>query len=274
MSNPSAPFYLEKFTTLDGGGSYTFPVKAYQLDQAQTMRTAFQQIIGADYAVDLLAEALAPKDPGRASHHVFIVEQSGTDVDDALDAMRTALYTIAQGKLYLINADGSERWAFARITQMPSTTWKAGDLNFIAVALDWTILSDFYSATQYSQDFSPVSDPETITVPNGGTARVFNAIFILEGPYSTPELFNNANGYQFDNSRVSAIGTDWIKLDAGQGVCLFSDDSGVTYQGDFVNVSLPTQQVQLMILEPGDNLIDVHGLSGGTLHVEFYPAFD
>ncbi len=274
MANPAAPRYLEKFVDLAASVSYTFPLKAYQLDDSQPLRTAFQTIIGADYPVDLLGFGLAPKDAGRLTHRVYIVASSGAGVDSALDEMRHKLRAIGGGKLYTLDSSSAERWAYARLTNMPTTSWKAGDLNFIAAILEWTRLSNWYASSSYAMTFSIDADPKTITVANTGDDAVLNAILTLKNTFGPVTITNTTNGFEIDSTQVGADSDDWLKIDAGQGLVLFSADGGATYAGAFATVTLPTQQIQLMRLEPGNNTLVITGANGATLDVAFPIPFD
>lgn len=277
MANLDAPRFLEKFVSIDGLTSFTFPLKAYQLDSTQTVRRVLLDIIGASYPIDLLGAQSAPKDAESLVHRAYIVGSpgsGGTTIDTALDDMRHKLFKIGFGKLYTLDSLGNERWAYASLMGMPQTTWKAGDLDFMGLALDWRRLSDWYGVTQYSQVFHIGTNPATVLVHNSGNAQVFNSVLTLKGTYTGPHITNSTNTFEVDTTQNGSATTHWYKIDAGQGTVLFASDSGVTYSGIFSTVTLPTNQVHLMVLEPGDNYLVVTGVTLADLLVEFYPAYD
>ncbi len=270
------PRYLTKFESADGSSySYTFPKNMYSLNMDQQLRTNQVLVAGASYPFDQLGLSPAPKSGGAASHALLIPGATGTAIDDELDDMRSNLYKAGLGKLFTDNENADdERWCWARLASMPATTWHVGDAATLNVTIPWLIVSDFVSSDAYDTDFTIDDSPKTVTVTNPGNARVYDSIFTLKDTFTNPTILNNTNGYQVATSRDGSSAAHWLEIRAGRPSVRFSTDSGVTYVGDFALVTLPLLQVQLMVLEPGDNEIIITGANGSTLNVAFDPPWE
>lgn len=266
------PRYLDRFIGADAQ-TYTFPKKAYALDDGQPLRNAVVTIAGGHYVYDQRGTLPGLKDPRRASHHLAIVlppTDDGGDFDEDVQEMRQKLVRGGLGQLYTKDGDGgTERWAWARISEMPATSWRAGDLGYLPAGIPWLIESDFYSTTPYSTSFNIDADPKTISVVNPGDADVYDPILTLKGPFTNPSITNSLNGYAISTTRDGSGGTKWLKIEPGVPRVRYSADSGVTYTGDYALVTLPTLQIQLFKIAPGAQNIVVTGANGGILKVEF-----
>lgn len=269
------PRYLKRFTSSDGSTyTYTFPTRLYSLSMQQPIRMSQVVIAGASHAFDQLGTGVAPKNGPLATHSVVIAESTGTAVDDEYDDMRSKLYKAGLGKLYVADEGDDERWAWARLAAMPTTDWTLGDHSTLAVQLQWAIISDWHSETAYNQTFTIDASPKTVSVVNPGNARVYDAVLILKGTYTNPSILNDLNDYQISTTRDGSNAAHWLEIRAGRPSVRFSTDSGVTYTGDFALVTLPTNQIQLMVLEPGAQDIIVTGGNGSTLTVQFDPPWE
>lgn len=270
------PRFLKKFTSSDGSTyTYTFPTGLYEVSSEQGLRTTMTPVAGASYPFDQLGLAPAPKDAQILTHHFVIANSTGAATDTAFDTLRSQLRLAGLGKLYTVDENGAnERWAWARLANMPSTAWTVGTGGVLAIALSWLVISDFVNSTGYDTTFTVNADPKTVTVTNPGNAKVYDAILILKGTFTNPSITNSTNGYSLSTTRDGSAGTHWLEIRAGRPSVRFSTDSGVTYAGDFALVTLPTSQIQLMVLEPGNNSIVVTGGNGSTLTVQFSPPWE
>lgn len=270
------PRYLEKFVWADGVTTLTFPKKLYMLDDGQALRLSTVAIAGASYPYDQLGAGIAPKDLRRAAHRFAVVVPNGigedaADFDDDVQEIRRKLRRGGAGKLYTVDGDGnSRRWAWARAAEMPASTWRAGELNLLNLAIPWQLFSDFNNETSYGTNFVLASNPETIVVANPGDATVYDAVIYIKGTFTNPSLVNTTNDYEFATTRDGSNANHWLRIKAGVPSVHFSTDGGATWAGDYALVTLPDSQVQLMVLEPGNNSIDVAGVAvGSTVRVEF-----
>lgn len=166
------PRILEKFESSDGARVVTFPLFAYEYESEQSLRNPEADLTGADYAVDLLGTSPGVKNSGRERLRFVNYATTPTAVDTARDVMFRDLHAIGLGKLYSIDSAGVRRWAWARIADMPSMSWKSGDIFKQSMALGFIRRSDWYSTTQRVYQFDLGSDDDTFTVHNNGDAPV------------------------------------------------------------------------------------------------------
>jgi hypothetical protein len=266
------PRYLDRFVGADAQ-TFTFPKKAYSLDDAQPLRNSLVAIAGGSYVVDQRGTAPGLKDPRHAAHHMAIVVSTtddGTDFDVDVQEMRQKLYRGGLGQLYTKDGEGAaERWAYARIGEMPATNWRAGDLGYLPASLAWIIESDFFSATPFDTSFNIDADPKTISVVNPGDASAYDAILTLKGPFTNPSITNALNGYAISTTRDGSGSTKWLRIEPGIPRVRYSADSGATWAGDYALVTLPSLQIQLFVIEPGAQNVVVTGANGGVLQVQF-----
>jgi hypothetical protein len=119
------PRYLDRFIGADSQ-TFTFPKKAYSLDDGQPLRNSIITIAGAPYVYDQRGTMPGLKDARRASHRLAIVvnePDSGDDFDGDVQEMRQKLVRGGLGQLYTKDGDGgAERWAYARLGEMPATS--------------------------------------------------------------------------------------------------------------------------------------------------------
>ena len=121
----AAPRYIEKFESIDASISLTFPLFRYEYEASQPVAHASAPTAGATYDFDHLGLALAPLRNG-AERIRFLLVGDEDDLDNDLDDIKSKLYLAGRGKLYLLDALGNRRWAYARIADMPGVTLTAG----------------------------------------------------------------------------------------------------------------------------------------------------
>src|SRR5690606_3825240 len=112
--------YLEKFESVDGLTSYTFPIDDYEYEPAQAFRRAETPAVGADYAVDFLGAAPWPKAVGEEAVRFTIWGASATDADSQFDACVATLRRIGLGRLYQVDSATTRRWCWAKLLARPS----------------------------------------------------------------------------------------------------------------------------------------------------------
>ena len=269
--NPRIP---TTFESAGGGTVFTFPVYEYAWQTDQGLYTSSVPVVGANYPYDQLGTGRPIKQAAREQLRFMVYETDPATVDSDMDSMLSKLLSIGQGKLYVTDRNSVKRWAYARVIAMPTVSWAAGDIFLKSCQLEYQRPSDWYGTTGYNTDFTIDADPKSITIVNAGNERIYNAILTLKGTYSSSwTILNTTNGYQVQCTQAGAAASDWLKIDAGQHSVKFSGDSGATYVGKYSTVTLPTTQIALVVLEPGNNAFTVTGANGSTLHVDFYAAY-
>lgn len=264
-----------KFTTYDGSSSvFTFPLADYEWGSDQPVNAPTTPLTGANYEYDTLGDLPSPKK--NATEHLRFTFRS-TDpasVDTDVDAALAGIRAIRRGWLYTQDANGVDRRAYARAVMLPSFSWQAGMIFKKGANVDFARSSDWYSVDEeYPDPISIDSDDFTVTITNPGTERVYNSVITVKGPFAAPSITNDTNAYGVQSSRSAGDDSGQVRLDAGVNAVLYSTDTGGTFANDYANASLTGDQVQIMILEPGDNTIHVTGANGGTLVVTFFAAF-
>lgn len=270
--------YAEKFTSSDGSTlSYSFPLNLYEWDAgAQGLEVPVSALAGASYDYNQLASSVSPKRNAVESVRFLKYSSTVANMASELDNARSKCQRIGLGKLWTLDSGGTRRWAWARLASMPS--WTVTDPFQIPVSVSFLRFSDWYSDTAFTDASNPYSiaaSPTTFTVNNAGDARVFNAILTLKGTFTNPMITNTTNGYRLQSTRDGAASSDWLRFDAGKNRVEFSSDGGANYAGDLVNFVRKAGQVQLMVLEPGDNDFSVSddGSPSASLLFTFYPAY-
>ncbi len=139
------PRILEKFTSIDGSVSYTFPLANYEWDSSQPLRAGTDSVIGAHYGFDYLGNAPGLKDFATETLRVLDLQATPTAVDTDVDSMLSGMWSCGRGKLYTKDSSSVERWAYARLVSMPSLSWKAGDIFSKTVAWNFRRQSDWFA---------------------------------------------------------------------------------------------------------------------------------
>jgi hypothetical protein len=270
------PRRLEKFENSGGTTTVTFPLNEFEWQSEQALRVPVAAIPGGHYGYDLIGSGPAIKEPAHEMLRTLIIKPAGTpsDVDTDVDELLSELWSIGLGKLYTIDRNSVRRWAWARVTSMPSMQWSAGMIFSKSIGFDFLRLSDWYSTTETDITETVNNATYNFNVTNSGNAPVYNAVLILKGqPFTNPQLTNNTNGYVFATTRDATLTTQWLKVDAGAHTVGWSTNSGSSYADDYALYTRPTGQVQLMRFEPGVNSMTLTGANGSTLDVNFYPAY-
>lgn len=271
----AAPRYLEKFVNDDLSLTYTFPLNMYECEVTQGLRSPLMAVSGASYPYRMRGSNPSLKDAGKARVRFLVAQSTSALVDTETDSIRAKLYRMGRGKLYSLGADGTRRWAYAELAEMPSVTIGPKSLLVVPVSLGFNILGDAFGTTQYSQEFTLDSDPELFTITNAGDAEVYDAIMTIRGTYTNPELTNTSTGYSWSSTRDGTSADHRLKVDAGRFSVEYSSDGGSVYADDVTLFTRGANQVQYMRLNPGDN--EMSYADGGTpnavIAVSFYPAY-
>lgn len=283
MYQPRIPF---KFTNADGTGTFTFPLAEYSFELEGGLYVPESPLTGAHGGLDLLGVGVAPKQSQMLRLSFTAFEDEPKTVDATIDEMLSKLHSYGRGKLWTsgLNSAGAVelRWTWARAVSMPRLSWQAGDVVSKQAICGFRCEPFWYGDTLLEitdhivdepQNFAIASDPDTLIIDNLGNARIYNAIITLGGTYTDPTITNVTNGYRLSTTRDGSSADHLVRFDAGRPAVEYSSDAGVTYAGDYANFVRATGQIHLMVLEPGENQIDVTGCSSGTITIEAYPAY-
>lgn len=269
------PRFAEKFENSGGSVTQTFPTRLYEWESSQDLRTPSASLTGAHYDLDLLGSVIGLKASARERLRFVISNLTVATIETDFDTLKQKIYSIGQGKLYVINSAGSaRRWAWARPTILPSSIIQVGQPRILTVsALEFRRDSDWYDTTITNEGEVLNADPDTVVISNAGNAPVFNAIITLKGTFTNPSITSSTTGFSFSSTRDGSAAAHWLKIDCGRGTVEFSTDSGATYADDMPNFTRGASQVGFMRIDPGDNSWVITGANGATLACDFYGAY-
>lgn len=291
--------YAEKFESLDGSVSWTFPSTDYQYQAEQAFRRATAPAVGADYAHDYAGYGAWAKELASEKITGLIWGTSGANADTQFDEMASKLRSVGLGKLYLVDQAGARRWAYAKLTARPSYRNSSTTFYNIDVSVDVTRLSDWFATALTSASSAVAVNYESFVVNNAGNAPVktgliFQLTSSAAAGFSDVRITNVTTGesirwrgsarwsgavLRIDNSDLS------VRLDADAGLVVgdstsFVGEGGVggpDIQTDaYPLVELGPTQGGFITLDPGNNtiVIQVDGTAAYTRYHEFYAAWE
>lgn len=267
--------YLEKFESVDGFTSYTFPIDDYEYEPAQAFRRAEAPAVGADYALDFTGAAPWPKAVGEEAVRFTIWGASATDADSQFDACVTTLRRIGLGRLYQLDAATTRRWCWAKLLARPSYLVDVNGYFNVPVTLRFARYSDWFAAAPAAGSVTITTSPRAFTITNPGNAPARFVVFRFRanstGGFTNPSLTNLTNGYSFASSRGAVSVDSELKLDTERMQVLWSDTNGAIYADDYALVTLGPTQVGFMQLEPGPNAMQY--ADGGTPNLDLEWSF-
>jgi hypothetical protein len=251
--------------------SGVFPTHRYEYEQTQALRQSNVQLTGASYDYDQLEGAAAPKANG--NERVRFLDVGDPDDMNADIDMWKSLPSYGRGRIWTQTAPGSGlRWAWARLTEMPSLSFTVENRRHAPVILNFERSSDWYDAEPVggAGEFAIGSDPDTISVTNPGTESVRKMVITVKDPTAQPfKLTNSTTGYVIEHNNFGA----WFRFDTGRNTVETSTDSGATWDDDSTWFVRQDGQVGMMVLAPGANSIIVDNVNGGDVIFEFYGAY-
>ncbi|MCJ7510692.1 MAG: hypothetical protein MUP14_07395, partial [Dehalococcoidia bacterium] len=249
--------YLEKFTNIAGTSiSYTFPLKAYEWESVEPLRTAFLESVGMDFAYDALRGAMSPRGVAAETVRFMIVGADAAAVDTALDDIRGKLLSIGRGKLYTVTAAGVRRWCYARLAGLPDIRVSVPAMRHAPAEVRFQRYSPWFAESITTVGATTLIDtsPKTISVTNAGNipAKLVAIRFRADGAggFTNPVLTNVTNGYTFSSTRDAISANSELKVDTEDLSVRWSNDNGVTYADDFVLFTIGALQASFFRLEP------------------------
>jgi len=269
--------HIVRFESLDGVTVVTLPMDKAEVESAQELRTAMVAGVGMDYAVDLHGSLPAPLGVGEERLRAVLYQGAIPTIDTEVDALRQALHSIGRGRLWSEGADGSERWAWARATRMPDLTVSYESVFTAPILIEFTRLSDWFSATKTTIQQTILASPTTVNVTNDGTTPARAITFLLAakaaGGFSSPAIANALTSESWTSTRVAADGSAQLRVDTGRLSVEYSTDAGNTWADDYANFSTGAVQIGFLRLLPGSQSLTVTGVTNADLTVEFYEPY-
>lgn len=270
--------YLSKFESADGSTSYTFPAYRYEWEPSQGLRSPRAQISGAHYGLRLLGNAPSLKDIGQERVRcVFIGTKQ--EMDDEADNVRHKLYAGAFGKVWTMGDDGTLRWAWAEIAEMPQMTISYQSGMITPLIVGFNRFGDWRSASATTGSAAATG---TVNIAVPGNADVFDAVITLYGTFTDPVLINGTvllpdgvTPYKLQTNRDGSSSIHRVRFDAGSGAVEYSSNGGSSWADDYANFVRQAKQVQLMRMKGGvNNAFTFSGVSSGTIAWSLYGAWD
>ena len=276
------PRLLTHFVSPDGATSIRFPSAQYEWESRQGLRTALESIVGADYAVDLLESAVAPKETGEERLRGLIVESDSEAMDTEIAALRGGLQRMGRGRLWATVDDVEPAlWAWGRLASMPEVTLTYEHQRHAPFIAAFLRLSDWYAETETVVTDTITATPTVIATPNDGTATVRNAVIELSANaasgFQALTITNLSTGDSFQSSRVAQSANSILRIDAGKRSVQYSNDAGATWTNDYGNFSIGSKQVDFMRLTAGANNLrytQTTGTPNVDISVSYYAAYD
>lgn len=269
--------YFQRFEKADGSEVAVFKSNRYEYEQTQGLQLAAMPLTGESYSFD--NQGTEPSIKVNAIERVrFLDVDDEEGIDDDIDNFKR-IFTWGIGKIVTKGANGVERWAWGRPTDMPNISFTVEMIHYAPIIMSFDRSSDFYG-TAHDEPFN-VADPTTVVVTNNGNADAYDSIIIIKGPATNPSISNlsallpgsTTLFYKIETTRDLAAGTDWLKWDARTGEVLLSANSGATWTDDSVNVVLQDGQVRpFLFFKPGANSLLVDNV-GGDIQVLFTEAW-
>lgn len=281
----SRPRLLTRFSSVDGAVNVTFPAAQYEWESRQGLRTALEAVVGADYAIDMLENAVAPKETASERLRGLIVQPGSDDLSDEIEALRGGLHRLGRGRLWATVPDdsaGIDVWAWARLAAMPDITLTYENHRYAPFIASFLRLSDWYAETETVITEEDVNaSPTVVAAPNSGTATVRNAVIELRANaasgFQSVTITNLATGDSFTSSRVAQSGNSILRVDCGRRAVEYSNDNGETWTPDYGNFAIGSRQVDFLRLTAGANNLRYTQGSGTPnldIVVRYYAAYD
>lgn len=272
--------YLEKFENLSGTISVVFPLYRYEYQPQQDMEAWTEQVIGLEMGYDALGSRLTRLGAAMDTVRFVLLADTAGAFDTSFDTLKSDCYRIGKGKLWTLGADGTRRWAWARLTQFPEITVGQRNSSWAPMILGFSRFSKWYASAAIQSIQAVTATGFEWSVNNTGQIAVDLMTLRLRANtaagITNPKITNRINGYVFESTRDSASVNDELRLDTERSAIERSVDDGVNYSDDFASYVWPAlQQLGTFRLEPGLNTIRYDGAGVVNLNVQFdfYPVF-
>lgn len=287
----AVPRYLEQFVSIDGSQSYTFETHGMVVSESQKLRVPTAAGIGADYQHDFLGYGVSPRDPADISVSWISSKATAALVDTEIDSIRSKLLLIGKGKLYVLMADSSERWCYARATQVPAFSRQAGELLHAPQSVGLLRFSNWQATAATTGSQSIASTYQLVTLTNAGNAYVRDAVFTFDAlaaaGFSNLAITNLTTGESISSTRTAETDSSELVIDCSKQGVYYDGNSGlyigsgyvgesglgggIVLADDYALVTRGASQAGFLSLKPGANQIAI--TSSGTPNFTFSYSF-
>lgn len=241
--------YANKVVSLDGGTTIELPLDLYEFQDGGGLRNAESFNHGRDFAYDHLRDGISPRDLGRSTVRFGVGLATPILTDAFIDQLRSTLLAMGPFWLYTLGADGSERRARCRLSQMPDllVTYKTSITTL--AALDMRRYTDWRATTPTTWSQVVTATPTSWTVNNPGGLPVDDAVIRLRANasnfFNNPLLENLTTGYEARSGRDASNAAHELKYDFGQNSVGWSTNDGVSYADDIANMTFSALHLPL-----------------------------
>lgn len=235
----------------------TFPRQLLEWQPTQNYRVANVEFVGADYGVDLIGGAPAPKAIAQENIRCTFVGSSPADADSLFDIFVATARSIGLGKLWVTDDVGVRYWAYAKLASRPAKVSSWQTPTWLPTTTVWWRYSDWQDATATTGTVSITVTPTTFTISVPGNTSARALVLTLRSlagiGWHHPSLTNNTLAQTLSTTRDAAGINSRLQIDPDRFRVVYSNDGGSTYANDYNLVTLGTTQVALFELGPGDN---------------------
>lgn len=280
MPPQTIPRYLEKFVHSTGAPALVFPTLEYEWQTSGGLLAVRSTGSMQSYATDHLHSAIAPRTLASEETRFIAGEDTAALTDTQIDLVKSTCLRIGRGKLWTLGADGTRRWAWARLRDMPDLRLSREHQITRPVVIAFDRFSDWFAEALTSVVEVVTATGQQWTVANPGnipaTLMTIRLRANTAGGIVDPNVQNLTNGFILSSLRDSQSSNSEIRLNTEIPSIEYSNDDGGSYVGDFANYVMPAAQGALtMRLEPGNNTVRYTGGGAPSLNVqiEFYAPF-
>lgn len=261
--------YATKFVSEDETWEYIFPLRRYEYEPSQSVRSPRSSASGAHFAYRHRGTQPVLLDAAQERIRAVLIEQDGS-MQTEIDSMRGALHLAAYGKLYLSN----NRWAWAEISSMPDVSVSFDNKNIVTVVIGFTRFGT-WQGDEVTETVALTESPKSFDITLEGNAEVYDAVMTLSGTFTNPALSNSNTGYSWSSTRDGTAATSRLRVDAGQHTVEHSTNAGSAYTDDYAAFTRGTAQVQIMKYNPGINSLVYTdgGTPNGTISITYRPRW-
>lgn len=267
--------HITHFRSRDLSYIYEFPLLGGEYEEVSELETPIMNAVGMSGAVDLLGYSRAIKRPRIIAVRGILSGEDTDEIDNSIESMLSTLEMIGRGTL--LTSKG--HWTPARFITEPENVYLEGQHLYMPYTAMFRADEDWYGETQETVTHTITATPQTFVVNNPGTipALLMEIEFrgTASGAVTSISLINLNNGYQIGTLRDLNGTAQRVLIKTSVPSMEYSADSGGTWAADWANRVIGSLQTQFMILQPGDNTIQVTttGVATGTVIFRFYPPY-
>lgn len=264
---------LTRFESADGLLILTLPMRRGEQSEGQSARVALERPPLMAYAADLQGSATVVPDVAEVRLRAVLLDP---EADADLDQLRALLRRIGRGKLWMRLGDASERWCWARADELGSYEVSYERPVETGISLTFLRLSDWYAATQSEVSQAVTASPTSLNLTSNGrvptrqleveiTANAVNG-------FANPTVKNVSAAMSFTVSASSTAAGQKVRVTTSGNLTRGAQFWDGSAWSD-VPVTPGGNQAELMVIEPGTQVIEVTGVTDGTVTVRWHDAF-